>query len=265
MTKPFFCISYFDGDISWVESVCNNNYVIYNKGLLPDNSLQNIVKVPNVGYNIFSYLCYIIDNYEKLPELIIFCKNNVFDRHVSRKLFETICERKIFTPIEEQGRWERISFPASVISSDGGFLELNNSWYVTGYDRRFFHNFDSYFNFIFDGVRRPEYLRFAPGANYLVPREHVLLRSKSFYINLREFVSHSQYSCESHFVERSLISIWSSGLIESELMSKVISIEKLDGLALDCAKYLTRDFNTVNRIRRGLMNRVSATAKYFFG
>lgn len=263
--SPFFCISYFDGDLSWVEQTCANNYLIYVKGTVPADAPPDTIELPNVGYNIYSYLTYIIDHYDSLPEVIVFCKNNVFERHVSREVFESVCSRKVFTPIEEPLRWDRIAFPASVISSDGGFLELNNSWYVTEYDRRFFHNFDVFYNFVFKSARRPDYLRFAPGANYVVPRDHVLLRSKNFYINLKNFVAHSQYSCESHFVERSLIAIWSSTLRESTAMSKVLSQEDLDDLAVGCAKFVSQEKIIGDRIRRGMSNRLSALARSLFG
>lgn len=265
MVRPFFCISYFDGDLSWVEQICGSNYVIYAKGALPANAPQDTVELPNIGYNIYSYLTYIIDHYDSLPEVIVFCKNNVFDRHVSRELFESVCARKVFTPIEEPRRWDRIAFPASVISSDGGYLELNNSWYITEYDRRYFHNFDAYYSFVFDAARRPDYLRFAPGANYVVPRDNILLRSRNFYINLREFVAHSQYSCESHFVERSLIAIWSSSLKESTAMTQVLSKEGLDELMRGCAKCVLQEIRTGDRIRRGAMIRMSALARSLFG
>ncbi len=265
MVSPFFCISYFDGDLSWVEQICAKNYLIYAKGPLPADAPHDTIELPNVGYNIYSYLTYIIDHYDSLPEVIVFCKNNVFDRHVSRELFESLCLRKVFTPIEEPKRWDRIAFPASVISSDGGYLELNNSWYITEYDRRYFHNFDAYYGFVFEAASRPDYLRFAPGANYIVPRDHILLRSKNFYINMREFVAHSQYSCESHFVERSLIAIWSSSLKESMAMSRVLSEKELDELALVCTKFASQEKSTSNRIRRGAMNRMSALARFLFG
>lgn len=265
MVKPFFCISYFDGDISWVESICDSNYVIYAKGPLPANAPENIIQIPNVGYNIYSYLNYIIDHYESLPKLVVFCKNNVFERHVSRKSFEAMCVRQVFTPIEEPGRWDRISFPASVVSSDGGFLELNNSWYVSRYDRRYFHNFDSYFSFIFDAGRRPDYLRFAPGANYLVPREYILLRSKNFYLNLRNFVSHAQFSCESHYVERSLIALWSSALTESKQMSEVLTDDELNALAQNCSNCVSKESRVVLRFRRGAMNFISSLSRTLFG
>jgi Protein of unknown function (DUF3431) len=265
MAEIFYCISYFDGDISWVESICGNNYVIYAKGQVPLKSNNQTVIIPNVGYNIYSYLTYIIDHYDSLPERIVFCKNNVFERHVSREVFMSKCSKKIFTPIEEPDRWDRINFPTSVISSDGGYLELNNNWYVTGYNRRYFSSFDVYYKFLFEGARRPDYLRFAPGANYLVPREHILIRSRNFYINLREFVSHSQLSCESHFVERSLIAIWSSDLKESMEMSKLLSKEDLDGLVRHCSEFLTRETSLFDRIKRAAMNRICAFAHIIFG
>ena len=216
------------------------NYVIYAKGPLPKNAPKNSIDIPNVGYKIYSYLTYIIGNYDSLPELIVFCKNNLFERHVSREVFESVCKRQIFTPIEEPERWDKIAFPASVISNDGGFLKLNNNWYLTRYDRRFFQNFDAYYQFVFDAARRPHYQRFAPGANYVVPRNHVLNRSLNFYVNLREFVAHSQYSCESHFIERSLFTIWSSALKGSAFMSEALTPEDLERLAFKYVKHIPR-------------------------
>jgi hypothetical protein len=266
MEEPFFCISYFDGDLSWVERICGKNYIIYSKGKLPLYVPENVVTLPNVGYNIYSYFTYIIDHYDVLPEIVVFCKNNVFDRHVSKELFISMCTRKIFTPIEEPKRWDKISFPASVISNDGGYLELNNNWYVTGYDRRYFQNFNAYFDFVFEFTRRPDYLRFAPGANYVVPKEHILLRSKNFYINLREFVAYAQYSCESHFVERSLIAIWTSVIKESSaMMNNILSKDELSFLARNCANSICLENHISDKIGRGMVNRMCAFSRLLFG
>lgn len=113
--------------------------------------------------------------------------------------------------------------------------------------------------------RRPDYLRFAPGANYLVPREHVLIRSRAFYINLKEFVAHSRNSCESHFVERSLMAIWSSGLKESASMSRVLTVQELDVLARGCVERVSKEMRIADRFRRGAMIRMSALARFLFG
>lgn len=256
MSKPFFCISYFEGDISLLMKYCEDNYVVYSKGKIPNELSRNIIFVPNVGYNIYSYFTYIIDNYEKLPEIILFCKNNVIGRHVSREKFESLYERKIFTPIEEPRSWLNVSFPSSVISSDEGFLEINNNWYAANYVRKYFSKFDDFYKFIFDNPITPNYLRFAPGANYLVRRENVLIRTKNFYINMRNFVSHSQYSCESHFVERSLYSIWASNLKESPNMSQIIKYEEIQKLEKKCKDSIERESPKIERIRRGIYNRI---------
>lgn len=233
----FFCISFYEGNLDWIRRLTNDRHIVYCKG--KTNSLEasnlNWVKLPNVGYNIHSYLTYIIDNYKNLPDVVVFCKNNVFDRHVSFDVFESCISRNVFTPIEDSSSWNSLGFPVSVISSDGGFLELNNNWFSRKFSCKHFNSFNDFFKFIFKTDLVPSYLRFAPGANYVVPRDNILLRSKNFYTNLRSFIEHSQYSVESHYVERSLFAIWNSTLKESDMMSKLIKNKSLP-LCLEARK-----------------------------
>jgi hypothetical protein len=225
----FFCISFYEGNVDWIEQLSENRHIVYCKGRIDslENSNLNWLQLPNVGYNIHSYLTYIIDNYENLPNVVVFCKNNVFDRHVPLDVFESCVSRNVFTPIEDPSRWNRLGFPVSVLCSDGGFLELNTNWFSRKFQCKYFNSFNDFYKFIFKIDIIPSYIRFAPGANYVVPRDNILLRSKNFYTNLRFFVEHSQYSVESHYVERSLFAIWNSTLKESDLMSVVIDRKSL--------------------------------------
>ena len=61
----------------------------------------NIVKSSINGYNIYDYLTYIIDHYDDLPNIIVFCKGNTFPRHVSEEKFRQLVKLKCFTPIED--------------------------------------------------------------------------------------------------------------------------------------------------------------------
>ncbi len=223
-TKNFFCVSFYEGDLSWVPAISNGQYHIYAKNKIDDLSIdpEKTTVVENVGYNIYSYLKYIVDNYETMPDVVVFCKNNVFPRHVSRTIFERLALRKVFTAIEEPGRWD-IRYPYSMLSSDNGFLEINNSWYTKLNPQKYFHSFDDFYSFIFRDAPRPRYLRFAPGANYVVPKQNILLRSRNFYCNLMKFCEHHQSSGESHMIERALYSIWSSAAEESAAMSALIT------------------------------------------
>ena len=60
-SNQFFCISHFNGDISWVKNIKKKNFIIYNKsGKRIDHITDNYISIRNVGYNIYSYLKFIV-------------------------------------------------------------------------------------------------------------------------------------------------------------------------------------------------------------
>ena len=244
--KSFFCISYYEGDLEWINTLCDDNYIIYNKSGKEIYGFKNVVNIPNVGYNIASYLFFILNNYHELPETIIFCKNNVFPRHVNRQYFESVINKSIFTPIENICN-KNLNFPASFLLNDNGFVEINNSWYINKHPKKYFIDYNDFFKYVFQTKFSPLFLRFSPGANYIVPKNNILIRSKSFYYNLLQFVSHSQFSCESHFVERSLYTIWNSSINENINMKKKLSKNDLNHLVNNVSKYKNKYFNKFNR------------------
>lgn len=259
MKKPFYCISYYDGSVSWVELLPKDQYILYAKSPLNNPHISNVHSRPNVGYNIDSYLTFIIDCYENLPELVIFCKNNVVGRHVSSEVFEHACASKVFTPIEDSSYWDRLKFPTSVVANDGGYLEFNNSWYSNKYPLRYFSNYNDFYKFIFDVSVIPVYLRFAPGANYVVPRENILIRSRQFYINLRKLIAHATNSCEAHYVERTLVAIWSSTLKDGEMMRRELGDVELLELERIYNMQLKSKNITMQRIKNYLFNYTSSS------
>ena len=98
---------------------CNSRYLLLKN--TKDNKINNI-RIKNVGYNIYSYLKFIIENYENLPETIVFCKDNIFERHIKISTFISLLRRNIFTCLEENNK--RRSFPISVNLSVQGFDKL---------------------------------------------------------------------------------------------------------------------------------------------
>jgi len=221
MGDKFFVVSCFgDEYLDQLISYAGDNYHLYKKGINYNkiNDSERVTCIDNVGYNIYSYMKFIVDNYDVLPELVVFCKNNVVPSHVSENVFLEQSSREVFTCIEEPSRWN-LKFPDTMLSSDNGFMELNTSWYTHHHPTKYFSDFNEFYKFAFDYETVPRYLRFAPGGNYLVPKKHILLRSKSFYQNLMSFVLHDQFSGESHIIERSLYIIWNSTIQESSKMS----------------------------------------------
>ena len=247
-TDNFFCISHFNGDISWVKNIRKENYIIYNKsGNNIDHITDNYISINNVGYNIYSYLKFITDNYENLPNVIVFCKDNIFTRHLSIELFQKLINRKSFTCLEDDSLSG--DFPINLKISDNGFVEINNSWYKFNFPRKYFAEYNEFYSYIFNDWNMPDFVRFSPGANFIVPKENILLRSKNFYKNLINFINYSKVSCESHFLERSLNTIFNSNVQSSYRMDNEINKRHLILLEESCRLKISKEYKLIKKIK----------------
>lgn len=194
-----FIVSHYKSNYDWVKEYCDS-FVVYHK--------NNI----NVGYNISSMLAYIIDNYDHLPEGCVFVKDNLFERHIPKEQFDRlislISKRNLlrwYTPLLSADH--KTDGTINFYGEDGMYNERNDSWYFNSYPSKYFKSYNEFADIM--GLPKPDYIPFAPGGNYIVPRENILKRSKEFYQKLLDFVSWSTINAESHAVERALHTIWS--------------------------------------------------------
>ena len=250
----YFCVSHFNGDIDWICDKNKTEYIVYNKSGRKLSKKINHINIKNVGYNLYSYLKFIIDNYYNLPNTIVFCKDNIFTRHITYNLFKEYLKSNNFTCIEE--KTNKYKFPINLKLSDSGFTEINSCWYKYNYPRLFFSDFNSFYKYIFKDVENPHFLRFAPGANYIVPKNNILSRSRIFYKNLITFISHSQISCESHYLERSLYTIWNSSIKTSTKMNHIIDNQELKNLKILCNKSIKKENKFIEKINQRIIFKV---------
>jgi hypothetical protein len=230
----FFCISFYDGTDDLLKYT-GGDHRVYFKGEKNRAAFEALGSgekehIPNIGYNIYAYLKFIIDEYDALPDVVVFCKNSIYPRHMRESEFARLCSRRVFTPLVDRTYWTQLAFPVSTICSDDGYLEINDSHYSRGRKGRYFSHFNDFYNFVFDGGARPGYLKFAPGANYVVPRENILLRSRVFYQNLLTLIAYEPLALECFFVERALEMIWTSALPEAAIMSTPLDGNTLETL-----------------------------------
>jgi hypothetical protein len=102
----FLVVSNYNWDLSWVPQY-TDNYVIYDRSdkgfVFPDNiDMKKVIKSPNVGYNSYDYFRFIIDNYNNLPDVIIFAKGHAFPRHISQAYFDRVMNNRHFTPLMDE-------------------------------------------------------------------------------------------------------------------------------------------------------------------
>lgn len=69
-------VARYNEDIRWLNDVMND-CIIYNKG--PSLNIKNEVTLPNMGRESETYLHYIIDNYDNLPDVVVFTQGKIID------------------------------------------------------------------------------------------------------------------------------------------------------------------------------------------
>lgn len=224
--KNFLVVSYYNlnNDISWIPAY-SDNYLIYDQSEKPSYppgiDMKKIIRSKHTGHNISDNLTFIIDHYDRLPEVTVFAKGNIFPRHSTQAFFDRVMNNEYFTSIEDYSI-HHPKWPVSAFSADGGYCELNKNWYLhqPNHPLKYFYRYDDFMNYCFKDPVAPRYTRFAPGANYIVPRAHILKFPKVFYENLRFFVSYDLFPGEAYIIERALHAIWNCNFQVSENMLK---------------------------------------------
>ena len=210
-----FIVSSYLNNLEWLNNYPNQK-IIYDKS----NSLpkaENIIHVPNVGHNIFDQMDFIISNYNNLPEYIAFIQGWSYD-HCKKEKFDKLINNKYFTPLES---YEHI--PESYAhrkSKDMQYEEINTSWYLyleKPYEHRYFNSYDEFMNMFFCNYQHLEWIRFSPGAMYIVPKNNILYYSKEFYEKLITLVNYAQYTMEAHLLERAMYYIYSNKYKERKI------------------------------------------------
>ena len=251
------CISHHEGNLGELLKCINTHpTTIYNKSGQSLASDHNRICIPieNYGYNLTAYLLFIINHYENLPERIAFIKGNIIPRHISKDFFiDSIKSKGSFIPLADQNNWRGIKWPQSFSSGDNMLYELNNSWYRFKHKRSYFANFNEFYKVFFDAsyTGLPRYVRFAPGANYVVSRKRILRCSKWFYRNLLNILRTTSLACECHYLERALGMIWDSRIpLAPQANSGPLDLERL---AQQCRQAIREDHQLLHQAKSALL------------
>lgn len=188
-------INSYNGLTDWVKEY-TNDVTFYDK------------KESNFGYNIWDMMDYIINNYDNLPDIILFGKDNMLERHITKEEFDKVVNNETFTPLLTQNH--KVDGKINYYK-DGLYYEVNNYWYANHYGVKSQKDFEELIDLL--GVRNKEYLGFSPGGCCLVPKENILRHPIGFYKKLKDFVSYKQTPGEAHLIERCLCYIWGDDII----------------------------------------------------
>jgi hypothetical protein len=203
---------------SWIPKYAKN-FLIYDRANRWEEN-DNIKKQINVGENIYDMFDFIVNNYENLPDIMIFVKADVIPRHCGEDKFKEIIKNKIFTPIENYCRTVSAYTPGAYayVDENGGYMESSNevNYVLTIHPCKYLSSYQHFLNEIYENPTVGNYIRFAPGGNYLITKSDVLRYNKSFYETLRMLVSWDIRPGEAFILERAIFTIFNNNFIIKE-------------------------------------------------
>lgn len=197
-----FIISRYEHDIEWTKEY-TDDIVVYDRSATP---VSNAIVVPNTGANTSDYFRFIIDNYDNLPSIALYTKGNLW-KYVDRQTGDNqIRTATGFTPLLSQ-QHKTYSDSRGVVCyyENGMYFERNDAWYLGAHPVRTPYNVQVLQSIM--GISL-DYIPFAPGANYIVPKENILKHPKELYQYLLNATLWATYPGESMIIERGLYALW---------------------------------------------------------
>lgn len=213
MNKPkaYFIVSRFNENIDWITDYTDEALIINKGEYIYPYSLSNKIytlEAKNIGGNQRDICYFAYEEYDNLPELMVFVQAYPFD-HCNKTVFDKLIYREEFTPLEYYGLFPQNDYEAR--DNEGGFMELNNSWYILAHNRTkkqtcAFYSFDDFMNTFFSNYSHLGHIRFTPGSQYIVEKKQILQYPKEFWGELMNLLN-SKSPTEGHVLERALYHI----------------------------------------------------------
>jgi len=185
-------VARYNEDISWLPS--DDPYVkVYNKGgdRVETMDKHSCLDLDNIGRESHTYLTYIIDNYDTLPDVVFFTQGS--PDHTGENSLE------YFTNIKgDCSENYHVTKGPYYDFNENGHLDWNT---LKPYELNFFDWFSKY---ISDDVDPRGDITWWMGATFSVKREKILTRPKEYYEELLEQFPKDHSNPEvGHFFERS--------------------------------------------------------------
>lgn len=164
-------VAKYNEPLTWTNYFDKSNIIVYDKSLKP---ISGSIPTPNVGMNQETYFRYIINNYNNLPDYVIFLQGNPFD-HMKRDITPQTLPSKIYDLIlSEPKTIQDVYIPQWHVHKTE---DLSPGLKIPEYYEYFF------------GEKFPGVIRFTSGSQYIIPRAKILERPLEFYQNVHKMAT----------------------------------------------------------------------------
>jgi hypothetical protein len=195
MKKYDIVITRFNEDVSWVNQLDSEKYnvLLYNKG--EDDINYPHINRPNIGREAETMVSYIIENYDNLPEFVVFLQGNPFEH--CKNVIEIINDHigDLAVALSKDVIWENIAGWYELYSvKDMPFSEITRLRDIA--------------NILLEDV--PEEICFVTSAQFILSRDIIYNRSKEYYKMLLDMLMKDRLM--PWHLERLWLYIWQIGI-----------------------------------------------------
>jgi hypothetical protein len=161
-------------DLRWTGNLASGvRCTVYNKGV---DEVEGARRLPNVGREAHTYLHHLVEQYDRLAPVTVFCQGHPFDHAPDlHRVVRRLAEEGLGQPflwlgflVETEDRAGRRSFARWSKNPEGRGLELDR-----------FHR-------VLFGTECPPTVQFYGGAQFAVTRECLWRRPREWFVNARK-------------------------------------------------------------------------------
>lgn len=177
----------------------------------------DVIHQKNSGQNIYDLLDYIINNYETLEDKLFFSRGCLlFPKLQKKPLSSGNCSKERFLtklkskePLVEVNDYGENDVDGifNKIENDG-YFEKVTSWWFRFHQGKYYFSFKIFLKDLFGEKYKKKYIRYSPGAAYIINKELIQQYPKNLYINLRFLVSWECIVGEAHMLERTFYELF---------------------------------------------------------
>ncbi len=183
-------IARYQENIDWANGI--KDCIIYNKGTTTPISVHPIISLPNVGREGHTYLYHIIQNYDQLDDHTCFLQGHPFDHTPDlEKRLQTFDHSLSFYVLSNRVHAINLCYDPTDFSLHGLLIDT--------YRR------------VFGVAKTSHEFTFGAGAQFIVSRDAIRSRPKSFYENLLQIMDYSVNPPEGFALERFWTIIFTHG------------------------------------------------------
>jgi hypothetical protein len=164
--KKQLVVAWYKEDISWLNDIdCFDNIVVYRKGdITPPDLHCDFIDLPNVGREAHTHVHHIVNNYDNLYDITVFCQGDPFPH----------C-RNIKTGEQLNSKLKHHVYSIEKAENLDNNLQIDYSGYT----------YKTYMDCM-DTPITPIDVLFSTGAQWIAPKSCILSKSLNFYKKIYE-------------------------------------------------------------------------------